>query len=146
MQKRGPRGDQRPQIRLVPDGGSHPLRPGRNSPSSKAQTPLAGPTLVPWQQRDGAALQPVPRGAYGIVRIARGRYAGHLGFYDDDEVNGTSIVYPWGSAPAGYVVVRHSSLAKATDAEARLWDAVNENPFAQRTVRTWFEQDRRDRE
>ena len=44
---------------------------------------------------------------------------------------GNSIVYPWGSAPAGYVVVRHSSLAEATSAEAKLWEAVNVNPFAQ---------------
>jgi hypothetical protein len=88
----------------------------------------------------------VPRGKYGIVRITRGRYAGHLGFYDDDDVLGTSIVYPWGSVPAGYVVVRHSSLAKATSREGKLWEAVNENPFAQRTVKKWFEQRRATRE
>jgi len=94
--------------------------------------------------RAGSRLRPVPRGKYGIVRIARGRYAGHLGFYDDDDVQGTSIVYPWGSAPAGYVVVRHSSLAKATSREAKFWEAVNENPFAVRTVATWFKQNRSD--
>jgi len=88
----------------------------------------------------------VPRGKYGIVRITRGRYAGNLGFYDDDEVMGTSIVYPWGSAPAGYAVVRHSSSAEATAAEAKLWEAVIENPFASRTVRKWFEQHRSDRD
>ena len=76
------------------------------------------------------------------MRITRGRYAGHLGFYDDDDVLGTSIVYPWGSAPAGYVVVRHSSLAEATSAEAKLWEAVNENAFASRTVWKWFKQHR----
>ncbi len=100
---------------------------------------LAGPTLVPWTARAGSRLRPVPRGKYGVVRITRGRYAGRLGFYDDDEVQGTSIVYPWGSVPAGYVVVRHSSLAEATPTEARLWEAVNENPFAQRTIRTAFD-------
>jgi hypothetical protein len=41
--------------------------------------------------------------------------------------------------PAGYVVVRHSSLAEATPSEARLWESVNENPFAQRTIRTEFD-------
>ena len=95
---------------------------------------LAGPTLVPWRARAGSRLRPVPRGKYGIVRITRGQYAGHLGFYDDDEERGISIVYPWGSVPAGYVVVRHSSLAEATPAEARLWNQVNDNPFARRTI------------
>lgn len=106
----------------------------------KRKKHLAGPTLVPWTARAGGRLRPVPRGKYGIVRITRGRYAGHLGFYDDDDVMGTSIVYPWGSAPAGYIVVRHSSLAEATSAEAKLWEAVNENSFAARTVVNWFKQ------
>jgi hypothetical protein len=73
------------------------------------------------------------------VRITRGRYAGRLAYYDDDEEQGTSIVYPWGSVPSGYVVVRHSSLAVATPTETRLWEAVNENPFARRTVARHFE-------
>jgi hypothetical protein len=42
-----------------------------------------GPTLVRWRQRRGTPLRPVPQGKYGLVRITRGRYAGHLGFYDD---------------------------------------------------------------
>jgi hypothetical protein len=120
-----------------------PPRPARTS-NGKQQKTLAGPTLVSWKARKGARLRPVPQGKYGIVRITRGRYAGHLGFYDDDEVMGTSIVYPWGSTPAGYVVVRHSSLAEATPAEARLWDEVNENPFARRNVRRHFEKLRSD--
>ncbi len=100
---------------------------------------LAGPTLVPWTARAGSRLHPVPRGTFGVVRITRGRYAGHLAYYDDDAEQGTSIVYPWGSVPAGYVVVRHSSLAEATPTEARRWEEVNENPFARRTIRTYFE-------
>lgn len=100
---------------------------------------LAGPTLVPWSARAGSRLRPVPRGKYGIVRVTRGRYAGHLAYYDDDEVQGTSVIYPWGLAPAGYAVVRHSSLAQATPAEERRWEEVNENPFAKRTVARHFE-------
>jgi hypothetical protein len=113
------------------------MRPSRVK--RKLRKHLAGPTLVPWTARAGSRLRPVPRGKYGIVRITRGRYAGHLAYYDDDEGQGTSIIYPWASMPAGYVVVRHSSLAQATPAEARLWEEVNENPFAQRTVARHFE-------
>jgi len=105
----------------------------------KRRKHLAGPTLVPWTARGGSQLRPVPRGKFGVVRIMRGRYAGHLAYYDDDEELGTSIVYPWGSVPAGYVVVRHSSLAEATPSEARRWEEVNENPFARRTVVRHFE-------
>ncbi len=146
MRKRGPRGDQTPSLRLV--GGRSARSLPRNSPASnrKPRETLAGPTLVPWKPRDAPPLRPVPRGKYGVVRITRGRYAGHLGFYDDDEVMGNSIVYPWGSAPVGYVVVRHSSLAEASSAEARRWEAVNENPFAHRTAKRWFEQHRDEQE
>jgi hypothetical protein len=37
-------------------------------------------------------------------------------------------------------MVRHSSLARAAIAEARLWEQVNENPFARRTVVNWGRQ------
>jgi hypothetical protein len=35
-------------------------------------------------------------------------------------------------------MVRRSSLAVATPGEAKLWEAVNENPFAARTVWAGF--------
>ena len=142
MPKRVPRGDQTPNLRLVGSAGAGPCQAKPRRSERGLRRALAGPTLVPWKPRKGAPLRPVPRGKYGVVRITRGRCAGHLGFYDDDDVMGTSIVYPWGSAPASYIVVRHSSLAEATSTEAKLWVAVNANPFALRTVANWFKQHR----
>jgi hypothetical protein len=92
---------------------------------------LAGPTLVPWTARGGARLEPVARGGYGVVRVTAGRIKGRLGLYDDDEA-GLAFVYPEGPPPAGYVLCRRSSLAKATKAEAERWWAVNANQIATR--------------
>jgi hypothetical protein len=44
-----------------------------------------GPTLVRCKSRHGSKLRPVLRGAYGLVRITRGRYRGYDIDDDDDE-------------------------------------------------------------
>ena len=62
--------------------------------------------------------------------------------HDRPTPRGRAHLCAWGSAPAGYVVMRRSSLAEATSAEAKLWAVVNENPFASRTVMTGFRQHR----
>jgi hypothetical protein len=75
--------------------------------------------------------EPVAEGDYGVVMITAGPHAGKLGYYDDDCPEGC-IVYVDGPAFFGPIEsVPREALGKATDAEARWWEATMDNERAQ---------------
>jgi hypothetical protein len=49
----------------------------------------------------------------GAVRVLKGRHAGRVGYYDDDEGD-QAVVYPWGP-------IQHDHLANVTSLEPEQW-------------------------
>lgn len=66
---------------------------------------------------------------YGFVTITRGRNKGKTGYYDDDTPHG-AIVYLTSSLDGNYVVVRHTSMRRATKKEFGRFAA--KNPYWER--------------
>ena len=59
---------------------------------------------------------------YGIVSVVQGKYAGTVGYYDNDEPGGGAMVYfsdPMDVGP--YVMIRVKCLRSATKAQATAW-------------------------
>lgn len=81
---------------------------------------------------------------WGYVAITRGRHAGRVGFYDDDAERDLLVVYletPW---IRPYVLVRRSSVRRATDEEALTFRQTYENDIAHaRAKRKLMEETRR---
>ncbi len=82
------------------------------------------------------SAKPVEYEAWGYVVVTKGRFAGRIGYYDDDDTTRTAIVYLDGGlagAPpllSPYELIPRSSLRQATPAEAKEYQARNQNELS----------------
>jgi hypothetical protein len=57
---------------------------------------------------------------FGTVRVLRGRHAGKIGYYDDDEGD-RAVVYFREPIHSGYVLIKRDYLANVTSLEHERW-------------------------
>lgn len=53
--------------------------------------------------------------SFGPVKVVKGRYAGLVGFYDDDAEHGLAVVYFGFPTLSPYVLIKRGSLVNAPD-------------------------------